>query len=74
MQMDVYLDISNFWVKKYRVAIPHSKDYYDDLYANGKTNRVGSEEVSNPLLLRTRSDYLYSGQYRAWVVGFRFML
>ena len=74
MQMEVYFDISNLWVKKYRVAIPHAKDYYDDLYANGKTDRVGSEEVSNPLLLRTRSDYLYSGQYRAWVFGFRFML
>jgi hypothetical protein len=74
VDMEGYIDISNLWVKKYRTAIPTSKDYYDDLYANGKTDRVGSEEVSNPNILRTHSDVLYSGEFRSWVVGVRIML
>jgi len=73
VEMEGYIDISNLWVKKYRTAIPTRKDYYDDLYANGKTDRVGSEEVSNPLILRTHSDVLYSGQFRSWILGVRFM-
>ena len=74
IEMEGYIDISNLWVKKYRTAIPNSKDYYDDLYANGKTHRVGSEEVSNPLILRTESVTLYSGQYRSWIAGVRILL
>ena len=73
-EIEVYFDISNLWVSQYRTAIPDSKDYYDDLYANGKTDRVGSEEVSNELLLRTESDVLYAGQFRSWVFGIRIML
>ena len=74
--MEGYIDISNLWVKKYRTAIPNSKDYYDDLYANGKTDRVGTEEVSNPLILRTETvtRSRYSGQYRAWIAGVRILL
>ncbi len=70
--MQIYLDISNLVVSKYRSSIPNTKDYYDDLYANGKTDRVGSEDVSNPLILRTENDVLYSGQYRTYILGFRF--
>ena len=73
IEMEGYIDVSNLWVKKYRTAIPNSKDYYDDLYANGKTDRVGSEEVSNPNILRTHSDVLYSGEFRTWVFGVRIM-
>ncbi len=72
--MQLFFDISNLFVTKYRVAIPNSRDYYDDLYANGKTDRVGSEDVSNPLILRTQSDVLYAGQHRTYVLGFRFNL
>lgn len=72
--MDLFLDISNLFVTKYRTAIPNSRDYYNDLYANGKTDRVGTEEVSDPLILRTESDVLYSGQHRIFILGFRFNL
>ncbi len=72
--MELYLDISNLFVTKYRVAIPNSVDYYNDLYANGKTDKVGSEDVSNPLILRTQSDVLYAGQHRIYMLGFRFNL
>ena len=73
-ELEAYFDIGNLWVSQYRTAIPDSKDYYDDLYANGKTDRVGSEDVSNPDILRTEGDKLYSGQYRTWVFGIRIML
>ncbi len=72
--MELFLDISNLFVTKYRTAIPNTKDYYNDLYANGKTDRVGSEDVSNPLILRTSSDVIYSGQHRIYSLGFRFNL
>ncbi len=70
----VYLDISNLWVSKYRTAIPNSKDYYDDLYTNGKTDKVGSEDVSNKNILRTESPVLYAGQHRTYVLGVRLNL
>ncbi len=73
-QFELYLDISNLWVTKYRSAIPNRKDYYDDLYANGKTDRVGSEEVSDPNILRTENDVLYSGRHRTYILGLRLML
>ncbi len=72
--LELYFDISNLVVSKYRSAIPNRKDYYDDLYANGKTDKVGSEDVANPMILRTESDVLYSGQHRTYILGFRFNL
>jgi outer membrane receptor protein involved in Fe transport len=72
--MELYLDISNLFVTKYRTAIPNALDYYDDLYANGKTDRVGTDEVSDPLILRTENDVLYAGQHRLFILGFRFNL
>jgi hypothetical protein len=74
MQCELYLDIGNLWVSKYRTAIPNSVDYYNDLYANGKTDRVGSEEVSDPNILRTESDVLYAGQHRTYILGLRIIL
>ena len=55
LDFEMYLDISNLWVSKFRSTILKDKDYYDDLYANGKTDRVGSEEVSNKNILRTET-------------------
>jgi outer membrane receptor protein involved in Fe transport len=74
LESELYVDISNLWVSKYRSAIPNRSDYYDDLYANGKTDRVGSEEVSNKNILRTSSDVLYSGQHRTVIFGLRINL
>lgn len=68
---ELYLDVSNLLVSKFRTAIPNSKDYYDDLYANGKTDRVGSEEVSDKKILRTESPVLYQGQHRTYIFGLR---
>ncbi len=75
MNMEVYLDISNFIVSKYRNLPsygPAREDYFNDLYENGKTDKVGSEDVSDPLLLRTESKVLYRGELRIWVLGVRY--
>ncbi|MBI1932286.1 MAG: TonB-dependent receptor [Ignavibacteriales bacterium] len=69
--LEFYFDISNLVVSQYRTAIPNSKDYYDDLYANGKTDEVGSENVSNKNILRTESKVLYQGQHRTYIFGIR---
>ncbi|MBK7106920.1 MAG: TonB-dependent receptor [Ignavibacteriae bacterium] len=69
--LELYMDISNLIVSTYRTAIPNSKDYFDDLYANGKTDKVGSEDVSDKNILRTESQVLYQGQHRTYIFGIR---
>jgi hypothetical protein len=72
-QFELYLDISNLLVSKYRNI--GGKDYYDDLYNNGNTDKVGSEDaVTNKLILRTQSDDIYRGNYSMFVLGMRFIL
>ncbi|MEN8192802.1 MAG: carboxypeptidase-like regulatory domain-containing protein [Bacteroidota bacterium] len=72
--MELYLDISNLWVSHYRTAIPNWMHYYEDLYNNGKTDRVGSEDVADKNVLRTSSDVILAGQHRTYILGFRFNL
>ncbi len=74
LKMEAYIDVSNLFVTKYRTAIPEREEYFNDLYANGKTKKYGSEEVSNPLILRTESDVLYKGQHRTYILGVRVSL
>ena len=70
-EMEIYLDVSNLLVSEYRDANTGSKEYFDDLFINNKTDRVGSEEVSNPLILRTENDVLYRGEHRLAIFGAR---
>ena len=75
MKLEVYLDVSNLWVSKFRLLpsyTPARIDYFNDLLEQGKTDRIGSEEVSDPLLLRTESRTLYRGQLRLYVLGVRY--
>jgi hypothetical protein len=71
--MQLYLDVSNLWVSKFRSAGTGSVEYYNDLYANGKTDKVGSEDVSNKDILRTESEVLYWGQQRNIILGIRIL-
>ena len=43
----------------------------DDLFANGKTDEVGSEEVSDKNILRTENPVLYRGKHRTFILGVR---
>lgn len=78
MDLEVYLDVSNLWVSKFRTANTtggdHTArvDYFNDLYAHGKLDRVGSEEVSDPTLLRTEAFAKYRGELRQYIVGVRY--
>ncbi len=74
LNMEAYLDISNLW-KSFYQNVGLSKDYYDDLYANNKTDRVGSDEVSNKRILRSESQYHNSTQVPStYVFGIRIKL
>ena len=70
----MYLDISNLWVSKYRVAIPDRNQYYTDLWAQGKTDKVGSDDVKDKRILQTESDVIYQGQHRIYILGIRLSL
>jgi hypothetical protein len=80
LNFEMYLDISNLLVSKFRSRISNNqelknaKDYFDDLFANGKTDRVGSEDVSDKNILRTEFDALYDGEYRSYIFGIRLNL
>ena len=76
IQLELYLDISNLIVSKYRNIDRNigGKDYYDDLWRNGKTDKVGSENVSDQRILRTESDNLYRGNISTYVLGMRLIL
>ncbi len=89
LRFEAYLDVTNFLVSKYRYppSIPTSLAsggqsgfsghiaYYDDLYMNGKTNKVGSEDVSDPKILETWRDWgLYRGELRTFTLGLRIKL
>ncbi len=75
LNMEAYMDISNLWNSFYQYAGVWSVDYYNDLYAHGKTDRVGSDEVSNKLILRSEQQYHNSKQVpSSFVFGLRIML
>ena len=71
LEMELYFDLSNLLVSTYRTANTGSREYYDDLYINNKTKSVGSEDVANPLILRTENDVLYRGRRRTLIFGAR---
>lgn len=72
-QFELYLDVSNLFVSKYRNI--GGSDYYNDLYNNGNTDKVGSEDaVTDKRILRTQSDDIYRGNYSLFILGMRFLL
>jgi hypothetical protein len=72
--MEAYMDISNLWNSFYQYA-GVGTDYFNDLYAQGKTDRVGSDEVKNKLILRSEGQYHNSTQVpSSYVFGIRILL
>ena len=83
---ELYLDISNFLVSKYRYppstpvhlasggqsGFESEIAYYDDLYKHGKTDKVGTEDVSDPKILQTWRNWgKYRGEHRIFTLGLR---
>ncbi len=71
--LELYLDISNVLHTKFRY-IPGGdsrEDYYYDLWQSGRLNELGTDELSNPEILRTWSDDVYWAKYRRVIFGLR---
>ncbi|MDZ7372901.1 MAG: carboxypeptidase regulatory-like domain-containing protein [candidate division KSB1 bacterium] len=70
---ELYVDVSNILHSKYRYP-PGGKageDYYDDLYFTGRLDKVGTDKVSDPAILRTESDNVYWARLKTVVFGLR---
>lgn len=47
------------------------EDYYDDLWASGRLDQVGTDELTNPIILRTESDDVYWEKVKTFIFGLR---
>jgi len=73
---ELYVDVSSIFHTKYRYP-PGGKageDYYDDLYFTGRLDKVGTDKVSDPLILRTESDNVYWARLKTVIFGLRLSL
>lgn len=73
---ELYMDVSNILHSKFR-NIPGGKskeDYYDDLWNSGRIDQLGTDELSNPEILRTWSDDVYWAKKKIYVFGLRMNL
>jgi hypothetical protein len=73
INFEVYLDISNIYSSSYRYPPggASGEDYYDDLWASGRIDHVGTDQLSDPKILRTENDDVYWGQVKQFIVGLR---
>ncbi len=73
---EFYMDASNILHTKYRYPPggQAGEDYFDDLYKTGRLDKVGTDKVSDPLILRTESDNVYWAKLKTFIFGFRFYL
>ena len=71
---ELYMDASNLLHTKYRYPPggQAGEDYFDDLYKTGRLDKVGTDKVSDPLILRTESDDVYWAKLKTFIFGIRF--
>jgi len=76
MHFELYMDVSNIFHTKYR-NVPGGQagvDYYNDLWDSGRLDEVGTDKLSNPLILRTESQDVYWAKLKEYMFGLRFNL
>jgi len=76
MRFELYMDVSNIFHTKYR-NVPGGQagvDYYNDLWDSGRLDEVGTDKLSNPLILRTESQDVYWAKLKEYMFGLRFNL
>jgi hypothetical protein len=76
LSFEMYMDMSNVFHTKYR-NLPggtSKEDYYDDLWESGRLDQVGTDELSNPKILRTENDDVYRAKLKYYVFGLRINL
>jgi len=76
MSIETYMDISNILHTKFRnpPGGTAGEDYYDDLFASDRINEVGTDKVSDALILRTESDNVYWATLKEIILGVRIHL
>jgi hypothetical protein len=74
--LEFYTDISNVLHTKFRNPPGgiSKEEYYDDLWESGRLDEVGTDELSNPKILRTESDDVYWARVKRVIMGFRLSL
>jgi outer membrane receptor protein involved in Fe transport len=76
MHWEFYVDASNILHTKYRYP-PSGRsgdDYYDDLWASGRLNQVGTDKLTDQQILRTENDDVWWARVRTYVLGFRIFM
>ncbi|HDL19333.1 MAG TPA: hypothetical protein ENH29_09785 [Bacteroidetes bacterium] len=76
LRLDLYMDASNVVHSKFRYP-PGGRngvDYYDDLYASGRLDQVGTDKLTDPNILNTESDNVYWAKLRTYIFGIRLHL
>jgi hypothetical protein len=74
--LEVYADLSNVLHTKFR-TVPGGKageDYYEDLWSTGRLDQVGTDKVSDPLILRTENQDVYWARLKRIILGLRLVL
>jgi hypothetical protein len=73
VDFELYLDVSNIFHTKFRNP-PEGRsgeDYYDDLWESGRINKVGTDKLTNPDILRTENDDVWWGKVKTIMLGLR---
>jgi len=75
-ELELYLDVSNILHTEFRnpPGGRSGEDYYDDLWESGRLDKVGTDELTNPQILRTESDDVYWARVKRTVLGLRINL
>ncbi len=70
---ELYMDVSNILHTKFR-NVPGGKaneDYFNDLWSTGRLGEVGTDIVSDPLILRTENEDVYWARLKHIILGLR---
>lgn len=76
LQCEIYADVSNVLHTEFRYPPggQSGEDYYYDLWESGRLHDVGTDELSNPDILRTENDDVYWARNKLYVIGLRVIL
>ncbi len=76
INMELYMDISNIFHSTFRnpPTGTSGEDYYDELWEAGRLDQVGTDELTNPMILLTENDDVYWGRVKIFNFGLRINL
>ena len=73
INFEIYLDVSNVLHSSYRYPPTgrSGEDYFNDLWNSGRLDEVGTDQLSNPKILRTENDDVYWARDKKILLGLR---